>query len=501
MVNLEPNVIEPLPVASPAYKSNWTAFVRYVNTQLNGPDQLVGQLETKYLTRENVDAFFTAVIPTLLVQPSTAQRYRTALQWYANHWEWTVENAGFIVDSKTVQKSLNKHATKFLLEYSLRNHDAHEGLPTDVLSNADHLKVLQFVAQNNPMTWIDFSVSFTSCHATYIRQDTLRKLFLCHLRADVAHGPPGCSTNNQTILCFILEPGTRKDDSAENRANQPGNAAGRGGGAGRKAPTQYKKRVVGGYRHQHFLQCFTGMMGINLVVRFCDHPNLSFLQDANKSVRPGWQKQPVLPNWRPTETGRTNCSVCYKKIVETDCGIQWNKVTHLRSAAMEQTSAQGLPADQIATMSKHRGERLFDAYLTELFPEVMLVMSGHKPGDTWFVPRTEVEVLPFSLDVCIRKLFRHYDIWCSDLESAQGDKQTSARNFLYTLIPYLTRVVFQDAPYWFKYYPNSEWSRFLSNLLPVHVMTEWCNGAIQQAKEINDSRSINEVETLNNAAR
>jgi hypothetical protein len=489
------DAVESRPKPNSSYKSCWTKFTGHVNDELSGP---VGG---KYLTRGNVDTFFKEVIPMLLIQPDGVARYRTSLQWYANHWEWTADDHPFVVDSKPVQKAINQHATRYLMTYSVRNHDAHEGLPTDVLSNADHLKALQHVATTNPGTWLDFSLSFTGCHATYIRQDTLRKLFLCHLRADRAHGPLGCSPNNQTILSLVLEAGTRKDDSAKNQANQPGNAGGRGGAGRRKAPTQYKKRIVGAYRHRSVLQCFTGMVGINLVFRYHDSPNLSFLQDADKKVRPGWQKEPILPNWRPTEAGRVSCSESYKKIVEKECGIKWNKITHLRSAAMEQCSAAGLTADQIATMSKHRGERLFDAYLTELFPEVMLVMSGHRPGDTWFVPRTEVEELPYTLDVCIRKLFLHYDVWLDQMRSARGDKHLSAKNFLLDLIPYLTRVVFQDAPYWLKYYPKCTWSKCLSNLLPVHSTRVWCAEAIVKAQQISDMRAINEVDQLNTAAR
>jgi hypothetical protein len=140
----------------------------------------------------------------------------------------------------------------------------------------------------------------------------MRKLFLPHLRADVAHGPPGCTEANKVILTLVLEPGTRKDDTVENRANQPragrGGRGGRGGGGrggrGRqKAPTQYKKRVVGGLRHKSFVQCFTGMVGISLVYRYHDAANLSFEQPADPKIRPGRQNQNLLPNWRPSEGG------------------------------------------------------------------------------------------------------------------------------------------------------------------------------------------------------
>jgi len=49
----------------------------------------------------------------------------------------------------------------------------------------------------------------------------------------------------------------------------------------------------------------------------------------------------------------------------------------MRTAGMECASAQGgLNAEQIATLSKHRAERIFEAYLTELMPSVLQVMAG-----------------------------------------------------------------------------------------------------------------------------
>ena len=118
-------------------------------------------------------------------------------------------------------------------------------------------------------------------------------------------------------------------------------------------------------------------------------------------------------------------------------GIQWSKVTHLHSSGMGHASKEGLSADQLATMSKHRGERIFDSYMTELFPDVMHIMSGNKPNGTWFIEHDEVE-LGYSLEACIGLLFPHYNQWCMEQQSDNGDKQISSHNFLYHLIPFLT---------------------------------------------------------------
>jgi hypothetical protein len=263
----------------------------------------------------------------------------------------------------------------------------------------------------------------------------------------------------------------------------------------------YKKRVVGAYRHKNVLQCFTGMVGMMIFMRYHDEGDLSFLQPADKNERPLWQKERLMENWEAGKNGQEACYEVYKRICEI-CNIRWNKVTHLRSAGMEQGSARGgLLADQLATMSKHRGERLFDAYLTELLADVMLIMSGHGPNEPYFVPRTEIDELPYSLPQCIRRLFPNYDTWMEQLRSQNGDKHKSAENFLLKVIPLLTKVIIQDAPYWIKHFPNHEYSCRLSNLFPVQSFREWCGWAIQKAQDISEARTINEVKYLNDAAR
>ena len=46
-------------------------------------------------------------------------------------------------------------------------------------------------------------------------------------------------------------------------------------------------------------------------------------------------------------------------------GINWTKVTHLHPSGMGHASKEGLNADQLAIMLKHR---IFDLYMMELFP-------------------------------------------------------------------------------------------------------------------------------------
>jgi hypothetical protein len=50
-----------------------------------------------------------------------------------------------------------------------------------------------------------------------------------------------------------------------------------------------------------------------------------------------------------------------------------------------------MQADELATMSKHRGDHIFQVYITELFKPVLRCMAGFKKSELYFVERTELE--------------------------------------------------------------------------------------------------------------
>ena len=257
---------------------------------------------------------------------------------------------------------------------------------------------------------------------------------------------------------------------------------------------RYKKRVVGAYRHKRFTQCMTAQIAMAIFWRFGHGNNdcegeIDFLRGANpQRDKPVWQKKYVLENWRAggTRSGEHTCESVYKRFTE-QANVSWNKVTHLRQAGMEYASASGVGADALATMSKHRGEKLFDAYMTELYPDVMLVMSGHRPGDSYFVPRTEVE-LPYPLERCIEICFPAHRTWTEQWNggATPGDNHESAKNFLVELVPYLTRVIVQDAPYWLKHYPDHEYTQRIQQIFPMDFWQEGYKTMIRKAESLHE---------------
>ena len=185
------------------------------------------------------------------------------------------------------------------------------------------------------------------CQTTFIHQDTCHQLCLPHLCANYALSPIE-EGPNKTMLSIILMPGTCKGDSANNHTNQPCTA-------NQRTPKKYKKRVVGVFRHKSVLQCTTGFVVMSLIVRLHHANDLSFIQPHDSHEKTGWQKVCVLENWKNNDSGKWACHKAYTTIME-QLGIHWHKVTHLYSSGMGHASKEGLNVDQLATMSKHRGE-------------------------------------------------------------------------------------------------------------------------------------------------
>jgi hypothetical protein len=117
-------------------------------------------------------------------------------------------------------------------------------------------------------------------------------------------------------------------------------------------------------------------------------------------------------------------------------------VTHLQSHGIELRSRAGLNAKEIATLSKHETERIFEAYLMELYPPVLSVMAGFcVAGNLYVVPRTE-DPLPLTDKTATRAVFPKTELWRAQQAGPNGeDKHEAARNFLHATLPFLARVL------------------------------------------------------------
>jgi len=85
----------------------------------------------RFLTRENVDLYFTRVIAGKTFKPESARRVVSALQWYADQIEYAGDPQGFQVDQKVVKEALEIHTTMYIEWECSKVKDPHLNLPTD----------------------------------------------------------------------------------------------------------------------------------------------------------------------------------------------------------------------------------------------------------------------------------------------------------------------------------------------------------------------------------
>lgn len=473
------------------YNTLWKRFQAYVEEN-NLPHNPV------YLTRENVDSFFQNYISKLKVAPETCKAYRPALQWYADKIEHTDPAHPFEVSNKNersiVETSLVHQARAYSDDYLAREHDAQASLPTDVLTRADHLKVIRNVLRKKAANWDNFGPCWNICQATFIRGDTMGSLRLCDMKADENHGPENGNNNDNWCISFILQPGQVKQNRVGcNPKRDKANA--RSHGLVRKPIGNFKKQVVGLYRHVEFEQCGAGMIAAAFFKRHAQHdPRMKFYKREGEQV-PAWQHVPLI-------TWETNKSMfkAYRSNMN-DVQVSHLHVTHLRWSGIEQASRHGLQDNEISTMSGHIDSKIQRCYLTSLFPKLMKVMAGFRIGDPYFVPRTHIPYGPYgTLEAAVNAVFPDNKIWKEQMEGSDGDTHQSAKNFFTDLLPFLTMVIVQDAPLWLKHYPDHEHSRLLRTRLG-QPFVKWAEMALRDMHRISVERTCMGVPDLSIAAQ
>jgi len=89
------------------YNNEWQNFCIWVNRMRH---ENIIPLGNVYLTRENVDLYFSTVVVERKVQPTTARRVVSALQKFADTQEYIDGTESFTVDSLAVMWALTTQA-------------------------------------------------------------------------------------------------------------------------------------------------------------------------------------------------------------------------------------------------------------------------------------------------------------------------------------------------------------------------------------------------------
>ena len=144
-------------------------------------------------TRENTNLYFIQRVVNCLITADSARQVVSSLQRYADDAEFVDGHKMFTVDSVTVRKALEAHK-RFYKERILRQvEDPH----------AKCVKALQVAA---PMrNWKDMMLCWATCEQTYLRNDLMRKLHLCHMKCNHTHAPSCLKDNNYGAGCGFAD--------------------------------------------------------------------------------------------------------------------------------------------------------------------------------------------------------------------------------------------------------------------------------------------------------
>jgi hypothetical protein len=483
-----------------SYEREWKNFRKWIDDMRRTEKLPVGDA---YLTRLNVDLYFQQVIALKEnIEPKTARRVVAALQCMARREEglraFQIDNGATGHVFQALQAQMQRYALRRLMQNDV---DAHANLPTNSMDEEEFERAIDFVMQNNKSYASDFVLSWNCCTATFARNDSLRKFNLEDTCTDKCHGPLFDRDNpvhgtDKWMLSFILQPFLHKDDDGRRQQVQQAATKKR---AMVRSTRRNRKKVIGAYRHKKWKMCTTAAYAISLFLRQYFDPkvrNMTFeYGDDRTTDMPTWRKVKVIEKWR----SQKQCEQAYKEVMG-QCGITWKKVTHLRSHGMELGSRAGLNAEEIATLSKHKTERIFEAYLTELYPPVLSVMAGFRvAGDPYVVPRTE-DPLPLTDEAATKAVFPKIELWRAQQAGPNGDKHEAARNFLHATLPFLARVLLQDAPRWLASYPNSAFARsFQSKMMPAYNV--WATQFFKREEQLRSVRETEHMDHMNDAQR
>jgi hypothetical protein len=461
--------------ADPSYVTEWNRFKKFVDLPSNDCTA-----QPYYLTRYNVDKYFTENIATRQCTPGTAERAMPALQWHAKHVEFPNDHPRFQVKSPRVDEAMEDHKAHYISKQLVSYVDAHSSLPTEKVSNADTTKLLTTAL--GMQTWADLYVSYNVDMQTMCRGDTIRKIRLCDMFADANHGPGNPNdVNIHLILGFVLKRITGAKDKAKH------------------------VRAIGMWPHKDWLRCGTNAVAAAILSQFHYDTNTSFCFDNTDGRPPAWYSL-YLIKWQTYKPMGKAYNSMYKAANVKKAG---GKVTHLRKAAIDSAGQGGAGREDIGRMSKHAMDKIDTRYLSELPPEVMHVAAGFstRHGEhLYYVPRTLIsfETLcdgkpDLSNNDIANMLFPRREIWIEQFRNSRNyDKATE--NFLLTILPHLAKVITQNGIYWLAHFPEHHVSRLLLKIFGESYVN-WATEKRQWVQDHEGGVQDRQIENLNSGAQ
>ena len=153
------------------------------------------------------------------------------------------------------------------------------------------------------------------------------------------------------------------------------------------------------------------------------------------------------------------------------------------------------------SLTKHKQDVFDKDYLCELCIQVMTTIAGFKPNDVtdpYFVPRGTIG-LPGSLNPgdLANALFPKLAEWRLQYSSENGDKSNSSKEFLYSVIIYISEVICQDGVFWVKNHERNPAVAEVKRLLDGRTGTEnYVTWTQRKVREIQQKVQVHQTTKL-----
>ena len=224
--------------------------------------------EAPFITRTNVDHYFTRVVSARLGTRNTVRRCVSSLQWYASHREHIGEDPAFVVASPDVEEAMRAQKTLMMSAggASSNGSDPHKGLK-DILPLSEKLLIMKYIycSRND---WGPASVNFSWGQNSAVRGASNRKLKLSDLNISFGFGPEDTGPLARALL-LVLRKGNIHKDRHETDDQ------------------------VCAWRHKHYELCCVFSTAMYVLSSVTQNPTLSFLH-PNRSKRAPWWEIPLI---------------------------------------------------------------------------------------------------------------------------------------------------------------------------------------------------------------
>jgi hypothetical protein len=410
-----------------SYVNEYKRFVRWVeHTELRE--------EEVFMHRASVDRYFEEDVIYRACSPGSIARIIQALEWFSKNLGGNLGGgAVFVVRSPLVEAARLQQRENFLnMPSSKLGTDPHKGLK-DILKESDRERMSHWILDHR-LDWGSLGTSFAWGNNAGVRGASSRKFTFADIYTSEGFGPER-EGERARILFLVLRMGEIHKDRFTT------------------------DRMVGSWRHRNVFLCGVFYLSMQVIHELSRDDEINFCHGDLNTRASWWDKGLIQFNTLDEESGAM-------KAVYEGTGIEGCKLTHNRTYAVQQGGSEGLAPYQTNTFTKHMSDKSNKAYQPEVNKEACKVMAGFGKDEAYFVEREHL-TLPDDILTLTSLLLPRYSTWVEQHHSAEGDKSTCCRRFLFEIIPHMVRVLVQDGIYLINRHPHHVMSTYLK------VCTAW----------------------------